>query len=119
MRVATAFVAVFLVAGCGVPEEPSKQAEAVGSVAAEGALLAHDAREGSTTATFTREHAKALRKLVEEIRPEIVDRRLGQVATLVSDALEQLAEAPGDRTRASALEQELNKAARAAQERAG
>ena len=48
MRIAIAFTfaAVVLFVGCGVPQELSKQAEEVGSVAAEGALLAHDAGVG-------------------------------------------------------------------------
>ena len=55
--------ALLLISGCGVPQQLSKQAEEVHSVAAEGALLAHEASEGSLD-TFTREHAKALRKLL-------------------------------------------------------
>ena len=55
--------ALVLISGCGVPQQLSKQAEEVHSVAAEGALLAHEASEGSLD-TFTREHAKALRKLL-------------------------------------------------------
>jgi hypothetical protein len=119
VRVATALAAAVLLAGCGVPQELSKQAEEVGSVAAEGALLAHDAGEGSSTEAFTSEHAKALRKLVEEVRPAIEQQRLGQIAGRVSAALEQLAAAPGDRNRAVALERELEEAAAAAQELAG
>ena len=40
MRLVLALCAACLVAGCGTPEEFSKQAEDVQSVAAEGALLA-------------------------------------------------------------------------------
>jgi paraquat-inducible protein B len=114
-----ALAAVAATAGCGVPHELSKQAEQVASVAAEGALLAHDAAEGDTTETFTSEHAAALRQLVEELRPSIEQRELEQVVEDVSVALEELVETPGDRTRAGMLERKLEGAAAAANELAG
>ena len=65
-----AAVVVFAVslglAGCGgVPqtldaEALKKQAEAIESLAAEGALVAGDVSEGDTTSTFVRVHAEAL-----------------------------------------------------------
>ena len=61
---AAAAVAVALVLTACQPTEVPKQAEEVASVAAEGALLAHGAAEGTTTDTFAREHAKALRTLL-------------------------------------------------------
>ena len=70
------------------------------SVAAEGALLAHEASEGSLD-TFTREHAKALRKLLGQLRPAIDDDRLAHTSDAVDAALADLAEHPGDRTNAS------------------
>jgi outer membrane murein-binding lipoprotein Lpp len=99
-------LAVLLLAGCGVPQEVSKQAEEVHSVAAEGALLAHEASEGSHDA-FTREHAKALRELLGELRPAIEDDRLARRADAVDAALASLADRPGDRERAAALERRL------------
>jgi hypothetical protein len=110
---------VLLLAGCGVPQERSEQAKEVHSVAAEGALLAHDAAEGSSTDTFTREHAKALRKVLEEVRPAIEQQRLARVAAEVSASLDRLAADPGDRARAAALERELDDAAKAAEAVAG
>jgi hypothetical protein len=114
-----AFAAVVLLSGCGVPDEPSKQAEEVHSFAAEGALLAHGAAEGSTLTTFTSEHAKAIRELLEQLRPAIEERRLARIATDVSTSLARLAAAPGDRAKSRALERRLENDARAAAEIAG
>jgi hypothetical protein len=119
VRTALASIVVLVVAGCGVPQELSKQAEEIGSVAAEGSLLAHEAAEGSTTETFTREHAKALRKLVEEVEPAIEDRDLALIAAKVDAMLVALAEAPGSRRRAGLLERSLKRAADSAEELAG
>ena len=117
VRVAVILV-VLLLAGCGVPQELSKQAEEVHSVAAEGALLAHEASEGSLD-TFTREHAKALRKLLGQLQPAIDDDRLARTSDAVDAALADLAEHPGDRANASRLERRLGDAAKAADELAG
>ena len=117
VRVAVILV-VLLLAGCGVPQELSKQAEEVHSVAAEGALLAHEASEGSLD-TFTREHAKALRKLLGQLQPAIDDDRLARTSDAVDAALADLAEHPGDRANASRLERRLGVAAKAADELAG
>jgi hypothetical protein len=109
---------VLVLAGCGVPQQLSKQAEEVHSVAAEGALLAHEASEGSLD-SFTTEHAKALRKLLGQLRPAIEDARLAEPADAVDAALTSLADHPGDRANASRLERRLDDAAKAAEERAG
>jgi hypothetical protein len=118
VRIALALTAACLLAGCGVPQELSKQAEEVHSVAAEGALLAHEASEGSLD-TFTREHAKALQKLLGELRPAIDDERLARTSDAVDAALSSLAEHPGDRANASRAERRLDAAAKAADELAG
>ena len=110
---------VLLLAGCGVPHELSKQAEEVESVAAEASLLAHDAGEDSTTATFTREHAKALRKLLRQVEPAIENPGLSRIAQQVDRSLAELADDPGDEKRAQQLEQDLDKASKAAGELAG
>lgn len=115
-RAAGAFTAAALVAGCGVPSETAKQAEAVGSVAAEAALLAHDAAEGDTLGPYARVHAEALRKNLRALEPKIRDRALAQVARAVDDALTRLADAPGDEARAAALERRLEGAARRSEE---
>jgi hypothetical protein len=119
VRIALAAVAVALLAGCGVPQELSKQAEDVHSVAAEGALLAHDASEGSTTKTFTREHAKALRKLLRPVREAIDDEQLAGVADDVDRTLGELEAAPGDEGLAAGAERKLDELAGSAEELAG
>ena len=60
-------------AGCGGgsqtldAEALKKQAEAIESLAAEGALLAADVSEGDTTRPFVRVHAEALGKNAETV----------------------------------------------------
>ena len=109
---------VLVLAGCGVPQELSKQAEEVHSVAAEGALLAEESSEGSLD-NFTSEHAKALRKLLNQLRPAIEDAQLARTASAVDAALTSLADHPGDRANARRLERRLDAAAKAADELAG
>lgn len=116
MRIALALIGLLLVAGCATPQEPAKQAEEIHSIAAEGALLAHEAAEGDTRAAFAREHAKALRKTLGELRPAIDDRRLSALADDVDRTLAELAGNPGDRRRAAGAERKLDDAAKAAEE---
>jgi hypothetical protein len=116
VRIALAPIVVLLVAGCGAPHELAKQADEVHSVAAEGALLAHEAAEGDTRATFAREHAEALRKRLDELRPAIDERRLAMVADDVDRTLAELAGTPGDREQAAGAERKLERAAKAADE---
>ena len=111
MRVlALAFVLV--IAACGVPSSPTAQAEDVHSVAAEGALLAHDAAEGDTTAAFTRTHADALRKRLDALRPKIARAELARVEERVAAALQRLADDPAG----ADVERDLADAAEAAEE---
>ena len=117
MSVRFAVAAVVLVlAGCGAPATVEKQADAVGSLASEGALLAHDASEGDTTETFTRVHAGELSKNVGELAPQIDDRRLARVARSVGADLERLADDPGDEPGAARLERRLEDASKQAEE---
>ena len=109
---------VLVLAGCGVPQELSKQAEEVHSVAAEGALLAHEASEGSLDA-FTREHASALRERLAELRPAIRNDTLARTADEVDAELASLAGHAGDRAAAGRLESRLEEAAEAADALAG
>jgi hypothetical protein len=113
--VAAALVVVLLV-GCGSPATVEKQAEAIGSIAAEGAVLAHDASEGDTTGTFTRVHARELAKKAEALRPKMRDTRLADAAWAVSGFLETLADDPGDRRRAALIERRLDDWAKRAEE---
>lgn len=115
MRRTLAFV-VLALAGCGAPQELSKQAEEVHSVAAEGALLAHEAAEGDTRDAFVEQHAAALRKLLGELRPAVDDARLATLADDVDRTLSELARTPGDRERAAGAERKLEAAAEAADE---
>ena len=105
-----------VVAGCGTPATIAKQAEEVGSIAAEGALLAHDAGEGDTTETFTRVHARELAKKADQLAPKIRDGDLDRVARAVGADLERLADAPGDERAAARLEHRLDDAAKRAEE---
>ena len=111
-------VALFALAGCGVPHELPKQADEVHSVAAEAALLAHEASEGSLD-TFTREHAQALEKLLSRLRPAIEDDRLAQIADDVDRTLSELADDPGDEAGAAGAERKLQQLADDADELAG
>ena len=113
---AAAAVAVALVLTACQPTEVSKQAEEVASVAAEGALLAHGAAEGTTTDTVARELAKALRTLLGQVRGVIEDERLAGIAADVDAALGHLADDPGDEERAARVEADLDRANEAAEE---
>ena len=113
-----AVAAVVLLAGCGVPHELPEQAGDVHSIAAEGALLAHEASEGSHDA-FTTEHAKALRKLLDPLRGAIDDPQLGRIAADVDSSLAELAARPGDRAGAAGAERKLERSASAAEALAG
>jgi outer membrane murein-binding lipoprotein Lpp len=117
VRVAVILV-VLMLAGCGVPQQLSKQAEEVHSVAAEGALLAHEASEGSLD-TFTSEHAKALQKRLAKLQPAIQNPDLVQLAAKVSELLRALAERPGDRGFAALIEEAFTSQAKAADELTG
>ena len=113
---ALAIFLVFLVCGCGVPQELSKQAEDVHSVAAEGALLARETAEGSSTGAFTRVHAEALRKKLLEVEPAVEDERLSALIDDAAAALSRLASDPDDEQLAADLTQALERTARSASE---
>jgi uncharacterized protein YceK len=115
MRVVLA-LAVIVLAGCGTPKQLAKQADEVHSVAAEGALLAHEAAEGDTRDTFAREHAKALRKVLGKLRSAIEEPRLASVAGDVDRTLAELERRPDDAKRAAGAERRLERAAKAADE---
>jgi hypothetical protein len=94
VRRALLLAALVLVAGCGQSTQPKKQAEDLGSVAAEGALLAHDAADGSSTGPFTRVHSDVLQKDVEKLEPKLKERPLVRLAAEISSALDQLPDDP-------------------------
>jgi hypothetical protein len=115
MRIVALLGLACLLVGCA-PDEPAKQAEEIGSIAAEGALLAHDAAEGSSTKIFVREHAEALDRRLGKTRSVVDDRRLASLAASVSDELVRLAEEPGDERRTRSVEQSLERRAKEAAE---
>ena len=103
VRLLLAFVVVVALAGCGTPQELAKQADEVHAVAAEGALLAHEAVAGDTLDTFAREHAHALRKAARtKVRPAIGAPSQPRSRTDVDRTLAEFARTPGDRSRAAA-----------------
>jgi hypothetical protein len=124
-------LAVALLVGCGGGEVTAdslkKDAEAVQSAAAEGALLAADAAEGRTAGPFLRVHAEELaaetakvaRKLEQAQARGAVQakaRKAFRLARDVEEALTRLAGEPDDRTTARRLRSRLEGFARAAEE---
>ena len=115
-RAIAAALVLGLATGCGSAGTVEKQADEVGSIAAEGALLAHDASEGGTTATFTRVHARELAKKADKLAPKIRNGSLERVARSVGSDLERLADDPGAESRAAQLERRLDDASKRAEE---
>jgi hypothetical protein len=103
-------------AACGVPQVVTKQAEEVGSIAAEGSLLARDVRQGESTATFVRVHAAALRQKLAPLADAVEHVELARVAQTVDEQLDALENNPGDAERAVGIERRLGDAAKAAEE---
>ena len=102
-------VALFLAAGCGGggtlgSQSLAKQAEAVQSLAAEGALLAGDSAEGRSTRVFREEHSAELAKAAATVATALEKgkaepplepklQRLAAIATHVQADLERLGSA--------------------------
>jgi hypothetical protein len=103
------------IAACGSSSSPTKQAEELESVAAEGALLAHDAAEGDTTSPFTTVHARALGELAAKVERAAATERLERLARTVGSELARLERSPSDRHGAASVEQSLEDAAKAAE----
>jgi hypothetical protein len=112
-------LSTLLLAGCLVPTEPSKQADEIASVAADGALLAHDAAEGDTTATFTRVHSGALRSKLAQLAPKVDMQVLSRLLATADRALGSLEDDPADRERARLVERRLDRVSRRAARYAG
>ena len=98
------------IVGCGIPASPADQAEAIDSVASEGALLAEDAAAGDTTSAFVETHSEALAKSARELADGASSPQLRQIAGRVVTALERLHAEPADRTAAAAVAHELARA---------
>jgi hypothetical protein len=104
-----------------------KQAEAVQSFAAEGALVAQTVQQGRTTETFVRVHTEYLAKAAGEVESELGSKhasgsleqkreQAAKLASLVSQNLDRLHRNPGDRALAARLRLGLEDSAAAAEE---
>jgi predicted outer membrane protein len=104
-----------------------RDAEKVGSLATEGALLANDVSRGASTKSFARVHAQELSGAASDLEDSLAERptspgitadvhKLSKLAGKVSRQLEQLHLHPTDRTIAASLEQPLIDDADAADE---
>ena len=103
-------------AACGVSQDLGKQAEQVASIAAEGSLLARDVRQGDSTATFVRVHARGLREKLAPLADAVEHEQLARVVRSVDDQLSALEDDPGDSSAAAGIEQRLDDAAKRAEE---
>jgi hypothetical protein len=108
-------LSVIALAACGGSGSPTKQAEELHSLAAEGALLAHDAAEGETMGPFTTVHARALRDAAEKVQRGAATGRLERLARTVGAELGRLERAPSDEAGAAVVERRLESAAAAAE----
>ena len=111
MRVPLVLALVFVV-GCG--STASKQAEDLHSLAAEGALLAHDAREGDEWKPYRQAHSKELAKKTSSLEAAAKSRALSELATSIAGDLDRLSQA--DRRQAAVLERRLDDAATRAEQ---
>jgi hypothetical protein len=98
-------LAALLLAGCG--SSPAKQAEDLQSLAAEGALLAHDAGEGDEWGPYREAHAQELAKQASSLESQAKTRRISAFARVLERDLQALAGA--DTVRARKLEDRLNR----------
>ena len=131
-RLAPFAIAVSLAAGCGgggtlSHDSLRKEAESIQSVAAEGALLAHDSADGRTTTPFVSVHSEVLAesagKVAQKLESAAVEPGLEQdraraerLATRIEEELDQLDEHPDDQVEARRVADELDQAAKAAEE---
>ena len=99
----------------------------MGSLAAEGGLLANDVSKGASTKFFTRVHAKEMSVAASNLADALAERptspgierdvrKLSRLAGKVSRELEQLHLHPTDREVAESLKQPLSDDAEAADE---
>ncbi len=113
MRWGALVICSLLLSACLVPSEPAKQAEEISSIAAEGALLAHDVAEGGVTDTFTRVHVEALRKKLSELEPEV---QADAVSEVLRDTDAALALLQDDPAAPGLLERRLERSSKRADE---
>jgi hypothetical protein len=121
-----------VLAGCGGEgtldaKTLQKEAEAIQSFAAEGALLARDVADGKSTVPFTRIHARELAESADKLAQRLenvkatpaVAEDLAEALFLarhVAAVLEQLERAPGDAKAARTVQHTLEAFARDAEE---
>jgi hypothetical protein len=98
-------LAALLLAGCG--SSPATQAEDLHSLAAEGALLAHDAGEGDDWGPYREAHAQELAEQASSLESQAKTRRLSALAGQLARDLQALSGA--DTVRARRLEDRLNR----------
>jgi hypothetical protein len=115
-------------AGCGGEirtDELKRGVESLGSSAAEGQLLAHEAAEDRAKSTFTRVHARDLADTVTHEAEKLSDASAGsetrpskesavELANTIAGALGDLQVAPGDAAVARTTERRLADAAQRA-----
>jgi len=124
-------VLALLLCSCGggqlSKKELQKEVESIQSLAAEGALVARDAADGSTTDVFVRVHSQYLQKAADKVEQGLssaqasgsldADRAKAQrLAARVADELGRLHAHPGDRARAAQLAGSLDDDAKTAEE---
>jgi len=134
-RLAPLAIAVSLAVGCGgggtlSRDSLRKEAESIQSVASEGALLAHDTADGRTTSPFASVHSDVLAesagKVAQKLESAAVEPGLEQergraarLATRIEEELSKLHDDLDDRASARRIADELEEAAKAAEELAG
>ena len=112
-------IAALLLAGCGQPTEPTKQAEALDSISSEGLLVAENVVAQRTTEPFVRVHGKALAEKARSLEAVAATPRLRSLADRIADQLEDLAAHPDYRRLADRVAFRLERETRVAGELAG
>jgi hypothetical protein len=125
-----AFVLLAL-SGCGGGEltqsSLAKEIESIGSAAAEGGLLAHDAADGRSTHAFTAVHSQVLAEQAAKVEEKLSSadappglegrrRRADRLAVEVQSELERLHDHPADEELARAVAGRLDRASKDAEE---
>jgi hypothetical protein len=116
-------LAVLVSTACGgattlTTKDLQTQAGSVESFAAEGALVAQGVQQGRTTETFVRVHTEYMAKAVEKVSSTLASARASggldekrkqavRLASLVTDEIDRLHRAPGDRTSAAGVKSKL------------
>jgi hypothetical protein len=116
MRRAVLLVLVLLVAGCGQPSEPTKQAQTLGSISSEGRLVADGVVSGRTTEPFVRVQSAALAEQARSLEEVAATPRLRSLAERISGQLEDLSDHADDRGLADRVAARLERASRTAEE---